>query len=81
MHILSRLCAQGGIFGGLNGGGAQRKGTWLTNWGTYITITDSHWYGVSPWGTTVQTVVSLSNDMAIVKNPSTDACECFCRRS
>jgi hypothetical protein len=58
----------GGIAGGLSSQGGMVKGTWLTNWGTYITINDHSWYSVSAWGKGVSPIIKLTNSYAITQN-------------
>jgi hypothetical protein len=63
----------GGIAGGLSGGGGMVKGTWLSNWGSYITVTSTTWYSVTSYGTSVYAIETLSNSQCIMQNPADDA--------
>jgi hypothetical protein len=49
------------------------QGTWLSNWGSYITITPEYMYTVSPWGSSVHKIRTLTNSMIIMQNPATDS--------
>jgi hypothetical protein len=63
----------GGVLGGLLGGsGEWIKGTWVSNYGSYITITDDYWISVSPWGTSVHAIDQLTPGYVIMQNPSSD---------
>jgi hypothetical protein len=66
--------ATGGVLGWyFSSQGSWVKGTWASNFGSYMTITSDHIYQVSSWGTTVYTVHTMTNSYAIMQNPSTDA--------
>jgi hypothetical protein len=78
MMLLMLIAITGGTVGGVLGGifgasGDWIKGTWVTNFGSYITITDGLWISVSSWGTTVYTIDSINNGNAIMQNPASDA--------
>jgi hypothetical protein len=70
-------CATGGIIGvvsGLTGDGNDAvKGTWVSNWGTYLTITDTTWYSVSSWGSSASTIERITPNYIITQNPADDA--------
>jgi hypothetical protein len=65
----------GGAVGGIMGGLAPKmaQGTWLSNFGSYITVTPDAWYSVSPWGSSVSKIKTLTNSMIIMQNPATDS--------
>ena len=53
--------------------GAWVKGTWATNFGSHITITDTHWYQVASWGTSVSEISSITPGYIIAQNSATAA--------
>jgi len=67
----------GGIAGGLVGGLSQQGGlvlgTWKGNWGSYVTVTPTHWYSKSSWGASVYAIETLGNSQCIMQNPADDA--------
>lgn len=72
---LIALSMIGGIVGGVVGGlsGSAVKGTWKTNFGSYVTITDNAWYSASSWGKSVSDVKKISGGYVITQNSATDA--------
>ena len=49
------------------------KGTYKSNFGSYITITDSSWYSGSSWGKSVSSVKKITGGYIITQNSATDA--------
>ena len=64
--ILVASCIAGGLAGGLSK--PMIIGTWKSNWGEYVTVTSTHWYGRGYWGASVYTIGSISNSRAIMQN-------------
>jgi microcompartment protein CcmK/EutM len=48
-------------------------GTWLTNYGTYITITNEMYYSVSSWGKSAKPFEAYSDKLYLTQNSATDA--------
>ena len=68
------LLLQGGVLGGIYGRQNNVvKGTWKTNFGSYVTITDSTWYTVSSWGKSANDVKKITGGYVITQNAATDA--------
>jgi hypothetical protein len=64
--------AIGGIVGGLSSSNPI-KGTWVSPYGSYVTITDTYWYSVASWGSSAYEIDSNSGGVVIMQNPSSDA--------
>jgi len=62
----------GGLVGGLAGGLIDQagliRGTWATNYGSYITVTDTAWYS----GKSVASIKKTTGSYVIWQNPPTD---------
>jgi hypothetical protein len=65
--------AIGGVLGGIAGSGGMVKGTWKTNYGQYMTVTDGYWYTVSSWGKSATKISKLTGSYAITQNSADDA--------
>jgi len=48
------------------------KGTWKTNFGSYVTITDDKWYTVASWANSATDVKKFTGGYVITQNPPTD---------
>ena len=48
-------------------------GSWLGNYGSQLTVTDSTWTSVASWGTSVYTILLYTSSMIIMQNPADDA--------
>jgi hypothetical protein len=73
---IASACSTGAIVGiitGLTGGGGLVQGTWVSNYGSYITVTDSTWYSVSSWGTSVSAIDRITPKFVIMQNAADDA--------
>jgi len=75
--LLGFIACVGGTVGGVVGGlSAQKnvvKGTWKTNFGSHVTITDTTWYTVSSWGKSANDVKKITGGYVITQNAATDA--------
>lgn len=70
--VLVLVALSGGIIGPvlsqvLNNGNWV-KGTWVSNYNEYITITDTQWIAVSQWGGSANAIDSMTNSHLIYQN-------------
>ena len=71
--VFARVASQGAVVGVVFGApGRVVKGTWKTNFGSYITITDGQWYTVSSWGKSANEVKKFTGGYVITQNAATD---------
>merc|ERR1719387_68002 len=49
------------------------RGHWKTNWGAYITVTDTHWFSVASYGASYYTIDHFTNSYVIMQNSPTAA--------
>jgi len=50
-----------------------KTGTWLSAFGSYITVNDNTWYSVSSWGASVEHIEAYTSSMLIWQKAPTDA--------
>jgi len=63
------------VMGGMSSkkSGLNIKGGWVENYGAYITITDTQWYEVASWGTSIYTIADFQKKYIIMQNPADDS--------
>jgi hypothetical protein len=53
--------------------GGMIRGHWKTNFGSYLTITDTHWLGVSSYGASTYTINHFTNSYVVMQNSAADS--------